>query len=188
MNKKLEPIDIQNKMIDAVYGTFSKCIEPSKRSFSIKNNETDIRHKLFVTCYICNSCSGNIENLYKSFKNLLSVDYIAQEHQKYEKYVEELTELEQQEDKYIKEKDNYQDEFNDKKNYIKNVEEYLSYTDTEYIEINTDPQFKEIYQIEAKTKKRTDKSERTNQLIIHDMIYLIDHLNRQICMGKGNKK
>lgn len=187
MTQKPQSDDHKTTLIKRIYNTLLRCTINEKQGISNKQSDPDKMRKLFI-CALCTSCVGDMKNLYASFNSFLNLDF--KDHDIIKKLVpiiEELDDIDRKEEDFKKERNSYLNEI-DRNNYIcETTSQYLEQVNFEYNDLNTDPQFKEINQLVTKTRKRSDKAERINQMIIHDMIYLVDRLNRQITMGKASK-
>lgn len=184
MSAAIDPKKIQKDLVIAILDTFMTFLEVDNLS-TPKASDNDGEQKnweLLFAKILCFSCVGDIKELFGSFKDITQIQNISQQQYLYQLESYQLEELKKiaehiNEDLYnsktISERDNAI--------YLL-VHYYLQQINTEFDRLNQDPVFKEISQLESKTKKKFDKTERVNQLIIHDLLYLIDKLNRQISM------
>lgn len=184
---KYTTADLQTFFIKEVLDTLISNLTTNNIEIPKNQTKNDEKYKIFFINAICKSCIGDMETLYLSFLELLNVDNIMRNQNDYIEIQDEIRLLQKKYVKSKKEKDQKLEEKDDKLNLCDTIKNYLDKVDEEYGELIKDPQFKEINQLETKTKKKSDKAERVNQMIIHDLIYLIDKLNRQITMKTQTK-
>ncbi|KAK8840810.1 hypothetical protein M9Y10_027633 [Tritrichomonas musculus] len=186
MSQTLDSHALQEKLVKNVLSTFMTFLDVDSISLPKNNDKDDDKNfseRTFAKVLCC-SCVGDIKTLFESFKETTQIQNISQQQKPFES--ENLV-LEELEDilKKINE-DLIDSENNSKRNkylyFLVTI--YLQQVNEEFERLNKDPSFKEVHQLESKTKKKFDKTERVNQLIIHDLLYLIDKLNRQISMKK----
>lgn len=187
MSQKPQSDDQKSILINRIYEALLSYVNTEQVVFKSDVSDVDKKKKLFIYA-LCTSCVGDMKNLYASFDDFINFDFKNTDIIKMlHPIIDELRSLDTRKKDFKKEKDIYEDKINRNNIICETVGQYLVQVNQEFDDLNTDPQFKEINQLVTKTRKRSDKAERINQMIIHDMIYLVDRLNRQITMSKANK-